>query len=66
MSSATTSMAELGIVFPGLRKRPLSEFGKEYAGREGIWTGQDTGHDMQDGLPIFNSLANGEAPESAL
>ena len=54
-------LAELSITFPRLWKRKLSEFGKDYAKAEGVWTGQD-GDLMQDGNPIFNSLANGEPP----
>lgn len=56
-------LADLSSSFPALWKRPLREFGKpglEMARGEGVWTGQDTGHDMPDGSPIFNDLANGD------
>ena len=63
MNTLTTAqmMSELTITFPALWKRPLSEFGADYAGQEGVWTGGD-GDKMQDGDPIFCSLANGEPP----
>lgn len=54
---------ELTITFPALRKRRLSELGKEFAGQSGIWTGADSRHLMQDGEPIFQPLAiDGEPP----
>jgi len=52
-------LADLTITFPNLWKRPLAEFGGDYAGRPGIWTGADTGHKMPDGDAIFNTLADG-------
>lgn len=51
-------LAELSITFPKLWKRPLCEFGKDYAEVEGVWTGEDTGHVMPDGDPIFSHLAD--------
>ena len=55
-------LTELSITFPALWKRRLSEFGPDYAGAQGVWTGQDGGHLMQDGYAIFNSLQNGAPP----
>jgi hypothetical protein len=55
-------LAELSITFPKLWKRPLSEYGTAYAGTPGVWTGQDVGHNMQDGAPIFFDAADGEPP----
>ena len=56
-------LIDLSITFPALRKRPLSEFGKDYAGKPGVWTGAESVPLMPDGEPIFNTLADGsEAP----
>ena len=61
--STEAMLAELTITFPALWKRPLSEFGKAYAGKPGVWTGADTRHVMQDGEPIFQRVAVvGEPP----
>lgn len=54
--------SELGVTFPSLWTRPLRDFGHSVVDSEGVWTGQDTPHLMQDGLPIFDDLAAGEPP----
>ena len=46
-------LAYLSSAFPTLWTRPLSEFGADWRGKEGVWTGADVSHVMPDGLPIF-------------
>jgi hypothetical protein len=60
--STDMMLAELSITFPSLWKRRLSDYGADYAGTAGVWTGQDVGHVMQDGAPIFFDAADGEPP----
>lgn len=60
--STSVMLAELRITFPALWTRPLREHGDSFADMAGVWTGEDVGHLMQDGLPIFFGLANGEPP----
>jgi hypothetical protein len=55
-------LIDLGATFPRLWKRRLCEYGSAYAGADGVWTGQDVGHDMQDGTPIFFDAAGSEPP----
>ena len=63
--STDEMLQDLTIAFPALWKRRLSEFGTQYVGQEGVWTGADGPHVMPDGDPIFNTLAHdGEAPYS--
>ena len=59
--STDNMLADIAIVFPTLWTRRLSEFGSDYAGQEGIWTGAD-GDCMPGGEPLFSTMANGEAP----
>lgn len=59
LPSESSLLAELALTFPGLHKRPLREFGKNYAAMIGVWTGGPG--DMPDGLPIFNSTEFGGA-----
>lgn len=47
-------IADMAATFPCLFKRPLREFGPDYANMIGVWTGGPG--DMPDGLPIFNHL----------
>lgn len=47
--------ADLAATFPGLWMRPLSEFGGQWKGAEGIWAGGDDTA-MPDGLPILWTL----------
>ena len=54
LPSESKLMADMDATFPGLFKRPLREFGKDYTNMIGAWTGGPG--DMPDGLPIFNSL----------
>ena len=54
LPSESQLMADMDATFPQLFKRPLREFGKDYASMIGVWTGGPG--DMPDGLPIFSSL----------
>jgi hypothetical protein len=61
--STTSMLSELTITFPSLRKRPLCEFGKDYAGKPGVWTGTSHGAMMPDGNPLFSTISDGtESP----
>lgn len=54
LPSESALIADMNAAFPWLFKRPLREFGRDYANMIGVWTGGPG--EMPDGLPIFNSL----------
>ncbi len=50
--SQSEMIADLRAAFPDLMARPVSEFSRDYASQEGVWTGGGEAC-MADDAPIF-------------
>lgn len=64
-TSESDLISELKSTFPGFHARPLSEYGPEYKGRTGVWSGKDGEVFFADGTPVFHAV-NSPAYESGV